>query len=213
MRLKWIVLSLVTALVVGGGITLYSLAEDNLFSSKGRIESVDVLFDSSDFDVLEHAYEVGKQESYQKGYDAGYAEGFANQPATTTNVIYTYHKHDTGDGVTEVSFTAEEVEYGAKDVWFTQNKSPDKMSTAIGCYTKQATRQERYQSGWQHHHDPVRNSPSDHWYKSESGSMEWTGSWNDWDEPIYSYRTVNDGFVPNCGHAEGELIRITVNIN
>ena len=107
MKFKLIALPLATSLLVGGGIFLHALAEDNAFSSQGRIESQNVTFDSSDFDVLEHAYEVGKQESYQKGYDAGYAEGFANQPATTTNVIYTYHKHDTGDGVTEVSFTAD----------------------------------------------------------------------------------------------------------
>jgi hypothetical protein len=212
--------SLLTASVIVGGVaTLTSNAEGtNNINSKGRFEADDIVFDYRDFTELESAIEVGKQETYDRAYSEGYAKGLANQPAINANVTYVFHHHDTGNGEpTEVSFTAEEVENGTKDAWFAAHPVPEKMSSAVGDYTKQNTHQEKYISSYKHHEDCV--SGTGEWVRHDDPqyacgyTMEWTGQIRVWDEPVYSTRTVSDGFVPACGHDEGSCIRVIVDIN
>lgn len=212
--MKKIILCLVMSVLIGAGCVLSVSADaPNALVSKGRFSASDesVIFDYRDFEEINKAIEIGKTNSYNQGY----ADGLANQPAINAKVTYTYHHHDIGNGdPTEVSFTAEEVENGTKDAWFAAHPVPEKMSSAVGDYTKQNTHVERRITSYIHHdRSPVRTSPSDHWYQSESGSMEWTGSWNAaWDEPVYSNVTVSDGFVPACGYGEGECIRVVIDM-
>ena len=182
----------------------------NALISKGRFAAEDesIVFDYRDFEEINRAIEIGKTNSYNQGY----ADGLANQPSINAKVTYTFHHHDTGIGEpTEVSFTAEEVENGTKDAWFAEHPVPEKMSSAIGDYTKQNTHVERRITSYIHH-DRSPTGPGT-WEQSPSGSMNWTGAWNAaWDEPVYSNVTVSDGFVPNCGHGEGECIRVAIDM-
>ena len=127
-------------------------------------------------------------------------------------MTYVFHHHDTGNGEpTEVSFTAEEVENGTKDAWFAEHPVPEKMSSAIGDYTKENVHEEQYIASYTHHKDYVHGTGT--WEQSPSGSMNWTGQIREYDTPNYATRTVSDGFVPACGHDEGSCVRVIVNIN